>query len=233
MANAGHSQEIRAHLVSRYIPPSQNWLKAFIDGQRNPVALPALKQTALFRLTHSDFTTSLAVPPRGVFPSTLLDASLPERMIEGPVPVQVLDLEDMGRSRWSQVDAIEGEERGETTKGREIIRVVQSENEEEDSGQQESSNVVSKGVGPFKLVLQDANGQKVFGIELFPVQGINMTMAIGTKLVLSNVKVARGVLLLEPKSVVVLGGKIEALHSQWKASRKQVLQQASIAHSET
>ena len=55
-------------------------------------------------------------------------------------------------------------------------------------------------------------------------------MNIGTKITLRDVTVARGVLLLEPKSTTVLGGKIEELHKEWKEARKAVLK-ASAASS--
>jgi RecQ-mediated genome instability protein 1 len=61
-------------------------------------------------------------------------------------------------------------------------------------------------------VLQDVTGQAVYGLELKAAKGVGVGMSIGTKMVLSSVIVARGVVLLEPERVVVLGGKINALH---------------------
>jgi RecQ-mediated genome instability protein 1 len=132
--------------------------------------------------------------------------------------VQVLDIEDIGSSRWSQVEAIESEERGEKTKGREIIRVVASE---EGETQQNMSG------GPHKLLLQDSQGSRVYGFELFDVDGINLNMNIGTKLVLRDVTVARSTVLLDPKSVAVLGGKIEDMHKRWEEGRKEALKTAA------
>jgi RecQ-mediated genome instability protein 1 len=229
MANASNSHEILAHLATKSLHPSQAWISSFLASQKLAAPLPALKQTAVFRLIHSDFAVSLA-PPSGALPANVLDATLQERKIRGPVPVQVLDVEDLGRSRWSQVEAAEAEERGETTRGREIIRTI-AQDEDED-GQPGAASMQSVSAGPHKVLLQDLNGQRVYGLELFSVQGINVGMSIGTKMILKDVTVARGVLLLEPKSVTILGGKIDDLNAQWKAGRKEALKRVATAHLE-
>lgn len=130
----------------------------------------------------------------------------------------------MSRSRWEQIEAIEALERGEGTKGREIIRVPPPE---EDA---ESKATLNKGGGPHKLLLQDVKGIRAYGIELKAVEGVGLGMSIGCKIVLKNVAVARGVILLEPATTTMLGGKIEALHKTWKESRKVELKAAIEAN---
>lgn len=126
----------------------------------------------------------------------------------------------MSKSRWEQIEAIEALERGEGTKGREIIRVTAPE-EGDDAGE-----TVQKGGGPHKLLLQDATGTKVYGIELNALEGVGLGMSIGCKMVLQNAVVARGVVLLEPKTTIVLGGKIEGLHKAWREGEKAELKKA-------
>ncbi len=151
--------------------------------------------------------------------------------MQGPVVVQLLGIEDMGKSRWEQVEAIEALERGEGTKGREIIRVAATEGDDDDGS---SGAVVGKGGGgPHKLSLQDARGTGVYGIELKGIEGVGLGMSIGCKMVLKNVPVARGVLLLEPANTTILGGKIEALHRAWKENRKAELKAAIEANERT
>ena len=137
----------------------------------------------------------------------------------GPIAVQVLAVEDMSKSRWEQIEAIEALERGEGTKGREIIRVAATEEDDESGG-------VAKGGGPHKLALQDATGKRVYGIELKGLEGVGLGMSMGCKMVLRDVVVARGMVLLEPVTVTVLGGKIEGLHKAWKEGRKAELRAA-------
>ena len=55
-------------------------------------------------------------------------------------------------------------------------------------------------------------------------------MSIGCKMVLKNALVARGVVLLEPATTVVLGGKMEELHKAWKEGRKAELKAAIEAN---
>lgn len=137
--------------------------------------------------------------------------------------MQILDVEDVGRSRWSQVEALEAQERGETTKGREIVRVLPAE--EGEGGGGVAAGGESGSAGPHKLLLQDAKGTKVYGLEVRSVQGVSVEMAIGTKLVLRDFEVARGVILLEPRCVEVLGGKVDAWDRKWREERKKVLKE--------
>ena len=132
--------------------------------------------------------------------------------------MQALSVEDMSKSRWEQIEAIEALERGEGTKGREIIRVAATEEGEDEN--------VAKDGGPHKLALQDAKGTRIYGIELKGVEGVGLGMSMGCKMVLRNVVVARGVVLLEPGTTTVLGGKIEGLHKAWKEGRKAELKAA-------
>lgn len=152
------------------------------------------------------------------------DANIKERRLSGSIAVQVLAIEDMSKSRWEQIEAIEALERGEGTKGREIIRVAAAEDDDS------AGTAIQKSGGPHKLLLQDAAGKGVYGIELKGLEGVGLGMSIGCKVVLKNTLVARGVVLLEPATVTVLGGKIEELHKAWKEGRKAELKAAIEAN---
>ncbi|KAE9969089.1 hypothetical protein EG328_007109 [Venturia inaequalis] len=215
MAAINLAQEISSHLLSKGLAPTQTWLQTFLASQKPSIPLHAIKHTAFFRLTASDITHTLQKSPNTIFPNDIHNGQLRERRIAGPIVVQVLGVEDIGRSAWSQLEALEAEERGETTKGREIIRVLPGEEGPETTIQQSN--------GPHKLMMQDVQGTCVYGLELENVTGIGLGMNIGTKLVLKDVIVARGLLLLGPKCVTVVGGKIEELHQAWKKGRKEAL----------
>lgn len=213
---------------TKNLHPTQQWLAAFMSTQKLTTPLPALTQTALFRLLSSDITTSLASDvPNCILPNDIHNVNVKECRLQGPVVVQLLGIEDMSKSRWEQIEAIEALERGEGTKGREIIRVTATE------GDDDSGAVVNKGGGPHKLSLQDARGTGIYGIELKDIKGVGLGMSIGCKMVLKNVLVARGVLLMEPANTTVLGGKNEALHRAWKENRKVQLKAAIDASERT
>jgi len=216
------AQEITAHLVSKSLPPTPSWLTTFLSSTRPNTPLPALKQTALFRLLASDITTSVQASASSVFPADVHNAQVVERRLPGPIPAQVLDVEDVGSSRWSQVEKMEALERGEMTKGREVVRLVPGETEDGAAGDAQEVGA-SASAGPHKVVLQDARGARVYGIEVIGVEGLGVGMNIGCKVLLRDVVVARGVLLLEPRCVMVLGGKIEGVHRAWREGRKERL----------
>jgi RecQ-mediated genome instability protein 1 len=237
-------------LITKSLPISPTWLSQFLSAQRvTTTPISAVTQTALFRILASDFTTSISTSsPTTLLPIDISDPAVKERRLIGNVPVQVLDLEDIGTSLWSQFEAIERIERGEETRGREIIRTVDLDQAGgQGAGTQapsqapagrgagggsgtaaagrgnNASNVMNATGGSIhRLVLQDAAGTKVVGIELRRIDGISVEkLSIGAKLVLkAGATVARGVVLMEPATVTILGGKIEAMHSEWKQGRK-------------
>jgi RecQ-mediated genome instability protein 1 len=219
---ANVAAELTQHLNARHLYPTAAWLQGFLSTTRPNTPLPAIKQTALFRLLATDITTSLSQPAASVFPSDILKATTQSRIVPGPIVCQVLDVEDIGHSRWSQVESIEAQERGETTKGREIVRVVEQDNE----GTAEATPPVQS-KGPFKLLLQDAKALKIYAMDLRGIDGLHTNMPMGAKLVLRNVDVRRGVVMLEPPNVQVVGGKLEALDKAWKEGRKERLMAAA------
>lgn len=210
--------ELIQHLNVRHLYPTTAWLQSFVSTTRPNTPLPAIKQTAVFRLLATDITITVKQPTTSVFPSDVLKGTTPSRIIAGPILCQILDIEDIGHSRWSQVESIEAQERGEMTKGREIVRVVEQENE---GSSEAAAPVQSK--GPFKLLLQDARGLKIYAFDLRGIEGLNTVMTLGAKLLLRNCEVRRGVALLEPGSVQLLGGKLDALDKAWKEGRKDRL----------
>ncbi|KAF2769115.1 hypothetical protein EJ03DRAFT_272811 [Teratosphaeria nubilosa] len=214
------SASISTYLKSRHMPPSQIWLQSFLPSIKLNTPIVALQKTALFRILSTDLQASTQRTPTSCFQVGITDSAVKERTIRGPVTVQVLDVEDIGRSRWGQFEAMDAQDRGETRRGQEVIRVVP-----EEQNQDSSTPLAPASSGPHKLLLQDAAGTRVFAMELFDVQGVNENMPIGTKLVLQNFVVARGVILLEPRNVEMLGGKVDAWDKKWREERKQALKQ--------
>ncbi|KAE8357637.1 hypothetical protein BDV27DRAFT_170322 [Aspergillus caelatus] len=232
MANS--EEQIALQLLSsKSLPVSAAWLNNFVAStahQRN-VPLSALTQTALFRILASDFRDSLSTrTPSSLLPVDIFDPTVQERRLQGSIPVQVLDIEDIGTSIWSQVEAIERVERGEAIRGREIVRTINVDEDPEQSAEGTGGNTASAQLetgnsnGPHRLVVQDAAGTKAVAIELKRVSGISLgKLPIGAKLLLRNATVARGMMLLTPESVTLLGGKIDSLDQTWREGRKERL----------
>jgi RecQ-mediated genome instability protein 1 len=220
--------ELTQHLHGRHLYASAAWVQSFLTTTRPNTPLPAIKQTAGFRLLATDITTSLSPPPNSVFPQDILRGTVPSRIVSGPIICQVLDIEDIGNSRWSQVEAIEAKERGETTKGREVVRVIEQENDDPSA-----AVAPTHSKGPFKLLLQDAKGLEIYAFDIRGIDGLNTNMTMGVKLLLRNVDIRRAVVMLEPGNVQFLGGKLDSLDKAWKEGRKQRLMDAAKAGGET
>ncbi|PKX91916.1 OB fold domain-containing protein [Aspergillus novofumigatus IBT 16806] len=230
--------QISAELLgSKSLPVSPSWLNNFIStstaSQRN-VPLSAIVRTALFRILASDFRESLSTrTPSSLLPVDVFDTSVQERRLQGPIPLQIVDIEDIGTSLWSQVEAIERIERGEAIRGREIVRTVNVDEDSEEraarAGNNRTANSAASGAGstsngPHRLILQDAAGTRAVAIEVKRVEGIGLgNIPIGAKLLLRDATVARGMILLTPECVTLLGGKIETLDQAWKEGRKAKL----------
>ncbi|KAK6502861.1 hypothetical protein TWF481_007901 [Arthrobotrys musiformis] len=212
--------QISSHLVStKSILPSQTWLASFLSTQKPNLPFQSLTQTALFRLLASEITLSVQPTPENTFPSAIHDVKNASSRLKGPIVAQIVDVEDIGHSKLSQLDALESAERGEKMKGKEVIRVVPGEGEDNDP-----DNLGLTGVGgPHKLLLEDANGTRVYAFEFKPLNGVGIGMNIGTKLVIRDAKVVRGVLMLQPGNTTLVGGKVEELHKTWREERKDRL----------
>jgi RecQ-mediated genome instability protein 1 len=214
-------------LAAGFPRPSSQWLSSLISGVRGSNSTPqtVLLATAKHRLMLLDLTTPSLFDPSAVsLPPSLSEPTIKERKVAQSVLVQVLAVEDISKSRWEQIELIEAMERGEKTKGREIIRDVPGE--EGENGVRVGAPLVGLKGGPHKLLLEDWKGQRVYGMEIVGVPKVDLGMSIGTKILLKGVTVARGMVLLEPATTVVLGGKIDALHEMWIKNRKKILKEA-------
>ncbi|KAK7210468.1 hypothetical protein V2G26_017646 [Clonostachys chloroleuca] len=128
--------------------------------------------------------------------------------------------------RWEQIEELDSIEKGERTRGREIIRVTADQDGSGGEPQQQQRATPSNAT--HRLVLQDRSGKKVYGLELrrVPQIGVGKTK-IGEKLILkAGTRVARGSVMLTPETCQVLGGKVEAWHKTWTESRIARLKEA-------
>ncbi|EAA29355.1 hypothetical protein GE21DRAFT_9680 [Neurospora crassa] len=249
--------------------PSLSWLTTLIPSttSRNIPPLPSLLATARLRLLSSDLSTPGLLDPSYVsshsFPPSLTsgqqhpptgypkDQTLPQDVL-----VQVLDIVNLSRSKWEVVEELESIERGEQTRGREVIRLPTTSNSSDpndpndgvdmgDGGtqtqaaqqqaataqaQQQAQQAKDRKNATHKITLQDCSGQRLYALELKRIeeiavpQFVNGKMVggtpIGCKLLLrKGTKVARGVVLLEPGRVKVLGGRVEGWGRVWEQGR--------------
>ncbi|KAB5518224.1 RecQ mediated genome instability protein Rmi1 [Coniochaeta sp. 2T2.1] len=250
---------ILTSLTTQSLPlPSKTWLTPILTARNPAPPLPSLLATVRARLLASDFTS-----PGLLDASYTTSHSLPAELSSQPpqahtksttlsrdVVFQVLDIENLSKSRWSQVEELEAIARGEGTKGREVIRLP-TEGEGNGDGVNAGERGVTQATQPatqaatqarqgggsggggekdtHKLVLQDCKGLKISALELRKVERVGIgKLNIGEKiLVKAGAKVSRGVIMLEPGTCVVLGGKVEAWHKSWTEGRLGRLKEAA------
>ncbi|EGO55000.1 hypothetical protein NEUTE1DRAFT_46068 [Neurospora tetrasperma FGSC 2508] len=252
-----------SHTTSLPIP-SLSWLTTLIPSttSRNIPPLPSLLATARLRLLSSDLSTPGLLDPSYVsshsFPPSLTSGHHPttgypkDQTLPQDVLVQVLDIVNLSRSKWEVVEELESIERGEQTRGREVIRLPTTSNNPDDPNdgvdmgdggtqtqpttttttaqQQAAAQAKERKNATHKLTLQDPSGQRLFALELKRIEEIAVPQffngkmvggtPIGCKLLLKKgTKVARGVVLLEPGMVKVLGGRVEGWGKVWERGR--------------
>jgi RecQ-mediated genome instability protein 1 len=241
MANPPTLAQLTHSLTTQGLPtPHPSFLTPILTiGVQKKTPLAGVTATAKLRLLCADLSLPgilASTPPPSVLPANITDVQIAARKLDRDVVVQVLDVEDIGKSKWEQIELLESERKGETVKGREIIRVVPSEENQQPSsaatqaiGTQTAGNAGQGGKeGPYKLLMQDCKGNRVYGFELTKVAGIGYPpgMRIGCKILLKRgSQVARGMVLLEPERTVVLGGKIEELDKAWREGWEQRLRE--------
>ncbi|KAI1397765.1 hypothetical protein F4819DRAFT_499255 [Hypoxylon fuscum] len=238
--------QIRGSLQSQGFPtPTLAWIQSAMPS-RNPLPpLPALVATIKTRLLAADLTNpGILEPPAPAFPPNLANPEVKETKLPRDVPVQVLDIDNLSKSKWEQVEELEAIARGEQTRGREIVRLptgADDDNEEHGVGSESTApppasrntTVAANAAAAsrnatHRLVLQDCRGQTLPGLELRRIERVGVgALHIGEKLLLrKGATVARGVVLLDPASCVVLGGKVEAWHRAWVDGRLARLREA-------
>ncbi len=210
--------QISTALTSLSLPaPSQTWLQTIISARTPPAPLPSLIATAKTRLLAADLTSpGLLAPTAAGLPASIANAAVQEARLPRDVVLQVLDVENLSSSRWQQVEELEAIERGEQTKGREVIRLPTGGPGQEEGGEAADaapedrpagaaaaqggagSRSSSRGGGgsggggagknaTHKLLLQDCKGQTVSGLELRRIERVDVgKLNIGEKLLIKG-----------------------------------------------
>ncbi|KAK6085211.1 RecQ mediated genome instability protein Rmi1 [Seiridium cupressi] len=241
------ASQVRSSLQGQGLPaPTLAWVRSVMPN-RNPMPpLPALTATAKARLMATDITNAGVLDvSASAFPPNITNQEVKETRLSRDVLVQVLDIDNLTKSKWEQVEELEAIARGEQTRGREVIRLPAA-GEEDEEGSVSSASTQAIATGPnlrggppgsgttpknstHRLVLQDWKGQRVYGLELKRIDKIGVgTLNIGEKILLKKgTVVARGMVLLEPTMCTIVGGKVEAWQKAWVDGRLTRLREAA------
>ncbi|KAK4463270.1 hypothetical protein QBC42DRAFT_223056 [Cladorrhinum samala] len=138
-ARSSLPQQLHSALQTATIPlPSLPWLTTLSSSRNPPPPLASLLATARARILAADLTTPSLLDPTYAsthcFPPNLSNPQTPSCSLPADIIIQVLDVENLSKSRWEQVEELESMARGETKRGREIIRIQDQDAEGEDGG---------------------------------------------------------------------------------------------------
>jgi hypothetical protein len=133
--------------------------------------------------------------------------------LAGTVLVQIIDIYDIAISKYRKLEILEETDSSNTDRLRRTITNVTDP----------SDQIQPQNASLHKLVLQDSAGTLIYAIEYKKVAGLSEYSQLGCKLLLTNMKFQRGVALLEPDSVKVLGGSIPSMNVNRQQRRRDQL----------
>ncbi|KAF7929888.1 uncharacterized protein EAE97_009485 [Botrytis byssoidea] len=241
-----HKQLLHS-LSSSHLPlPSPTFLTSILTPSTSHLSslpsLPSLLATTRHRLLSTSLTTpNFLSPETHALPPSLSNPLVKETLLDNDIPVQVLDIEDISRSKSDLLLDLEAERLGERTQGRSIIRLADESSSSSSSSftldlgssastqllptQTQNKSSPSHFPGPFKLHLQDRTGATIYAFTTSlpassPLQGkigLPPKMNIGCKILLQRgTRVHRGIVRLEGNTCIVLGGRVEGLDRAWR-----------------
>lgn len=158
------------------------------------------------------FAPNIQTAYQRVIPESILterDACLSDSIL-----VQVLEIFDVSKSAYKRLEILE--ENDESNIDRMRRRTVGLE-----TGDSQGFTTTCM----HKLVLQDSAGTLIYGIEYRRIAQLSERTELGCKFLLRKTKFHRGVALLEPETVTVLGGSIPEMNVSRTEIYKQKLKQ--------
>lgn len=228
--------QLKTSLASSSFPlPSQSLLTSILSTTPSPSLPRLIALTKSTILTSTIAAPSLLDPSVPVFPPNLLAPDVKEGRLAVDVPLQIVDIEDLSRSRWEQIEELERVERGEMKRGRAVVRV---ENEEEDQDRERATQSAggasaaaetkkAGGNATHRVTFQDRAGTHLYGLELIrmPRLAVGVTKIGGKVVIKRGATVARGTVLLEPATCLFLGGYVEEEEKNWATTRLKALRE--------
>jgi RecQ-mediated genome instability protein 1 len=229
--------QVLAHFASKQLHLSPTYVASVLNAiHPNPTSCTPTVLTAVQNAFLQSALQQSAAPP------SCLPIGLPAKhniTLPGPALVQVIHVQDIGLSRIAQLEALEkwANERG--PRGLRVIDIPNEEDGEENGTANGDNEELSMGKSMCKVLLEDGKGDRVYGMEIKPIDEIKVGMPLGTKVffiwheltqvLLTNVPVLRGVLQLRPTNTTILGGKIEALNQGYFPDRWKQELEAELA----
>lgn len=171
--------QVLAHFAAKQLHLSNTYVSTLLNSIYPP---PTTIHPALLANFHTSFLNSSLY--QSASPQSYLPFSLPTQhniSLSGPTLVQVIHVQDIGTSRLAQLEALE---KAITEAGPQGLRVVDlpADEEGDDNPTQNGTNDgLSVGKSICKVLLEDGRGERVYGMEVKPIEGIKVGMSLGCK----------------------------------------------------
>ena len=179
--------QVLAHFTSKQIHLSPRYIATLLNSL-NPVPT-GLNQGILERFQASFLNSTLQ---QSAGPQSFLSPDLPNQhnvSIPGPALVQIVHVQDIGISRLAQLEALEKALNEQGPQGRRVIDLPPEDEAEDNPTQNGSlSEGLSVGKGICKILLEDGRGERVYGMEVKPLEGIKVGMQLGCKVAIPTIK---------------------------------------------
>lgn len=174
-----------AHFTSKQIHLSQNYIGTLIAPLHPPLT-PAILANLHTSFLNSSLRQSAAL--QSYLPLNI--ATQHNAPLAGPTLVQVIHVQDIGKSRIAQLEALEKAIEEAGPEGRRVAELPAEEQEQEQGDEDRDENNVNEGMSVgvgksiCKLLLEDGRGTRVYGMETKPIDGVKVGMSLGCKVIL-------------------------------------------------
>ncbi|KAG4305340.1 hypothetical protein PORY_001510 [Pneumocystis oryctolagi] len=165
-----------------------------------------LEEQMMYLFLNTDIKKTLTM--RSCLPENIFDQH--NNVLPGPYCLQVIQIQDIGISLFNQLEYLEQFDDSGHLKLFNIINDDGAIDYDDDDLAENNDKCVMKKM--IKLLLEDASGVCVWANEYKPMKDIHLKMSLGSKILLRNVLVLRGVLVLVPESTTFLGGQVFELN---------------------
>jgi RecQ mediated genome instability protein len=176
--------QVLAHFASKQIHLSNAFISALLNSVHPP---PTTINPALLASFHTSFLNSSLLQSTAA--QSHLPLSLPSEhniSLPGPTLVQVIHVQDIGSSRLAQLEALEKAITEAGPQGRRVVNLPADEEGYDDPTQNGTNEGLSAGKSICKVLLEDGRGERVYGMEAKPIEGIKVGMPLGCKVFSCN-----------------------------------------------
>jgi RecQ mediated genome instability protein len=171
--------QIIAHFAATQLYVSQTYISTLINSIHPP---PTTINRALLAAFHESFINSSL--HQSASPQSYLPNSVPTQhnvSIQGPTLVQIIHVQDIGTSRLAQLEALEKAISEAGPQGRRVVGLPAEEEDDDNRVQNATDQGLSLGKTMCKLLLEDGRGERVYGMEVKPIEGVKVGMPLGCK----------------------------------------------------